>query len=95
MRISGGTPSGIPDFRPVNPWGRPMPKPARKLRLPSEIHALYQVFVETRSGRMLAVGPKLTAAAAEQFAAAIRVQIIHGKEKRWSNPSVLCVPAVA
>ena len=80
----------LKDFKPLNPWGRDMPKPSRPVRDRSIFTDLYQVHVEFRgTGRVLPVGPKLTQEAAEMFCQAINVQIVHGKEKRWANPHVM------
>lgn len=78
----------LKDFRPLNPWGRAMPKPVRPVRDASIFTALFQVHVELRHkpGRCIPVGPKLTQEAAEMFRIAIAAQIAHGKEKRWANP---------
>ena len=69
-----------------------MPKPARPLRDKPAAASLYQVNVElTANGRVIPVGPRLEQQTAEQFCAAINVQIVHGKEKRWANPHVVPV----
>lgn len=79
--------SKIP-FKPMNPWGRPMPKPSRTMRkapLP-----LFQVFVEeTKTGKHLAVGPKMEQEQAEKFCEAIGVMIGRGLEKTWATPTVV------
>ena len=56
--------------------------------------ALYQVNVEataqgSRVKQMLPVGPAMMRAACDQFADTIRQQIKLGREKRWSNPTVV------
>lgn len=78
--------SNIP-FRPVNPWGRPVPRVAKPVR-----PALYQVIV-TREGRgQIPFGPKMGRAAAEEFCEAIMGQIRLGAEKQLSDPHiVMCV----
>lgn len=53
---------------------------------------LYQVRVETRDGREIAVGPKVIKDVADQFCLTVRQQIVAGREKSWSNPHVaLCI----
>jgi len=53
---------------------------------------LYQVRVELRDGREIPVGPKVIKDAADQFLAAIKDQILAGREQRWANPRVvLCL----
>lgn len=52
---------------------------------------LYQVNVDTRKGRSLAVGPAMLKEACDQFAGTIAEQIALGREKRWSNPQVIPV----
>src|SRR6266576_3064462 len=50
-----GMPAGIPDFRPLNPYGRAMPKPTRPYRRLRP--ALYQVEVDLRGGGTKRLGP--------------------------------------
>lgn len=82
-----GQPAGIPDFKPVNPWGRAMPKPPRPPR-----EALYQLVV-TRAGRgQIRFGPQAGKAFIDEFAAAVRSAILLGVEKELSDPHVVkCV----
>ncbi|MDE2439736.1 MAG: hypothetical protein KGP14_01835 [Betaproteobacteria bacterium] len=47
---------------------------------------LFQVNVETRDGRLLAVGPAMVRQGAELFMQTIKEQIAAGREKQWSNP---------
>ena len=85
VRISGGNPNGIPDFKPLNPWGRPMPEPERPPRPP-----LWQVHVSDRSrGRVIPVGPRMGKEYAEMFRLAISNQIHLGAERRWANPHLV------
>lgn len=49
---------------------------------------LHQVFVETREGKAIPVGPAMLKDAADQFAATIRAQVALGREKEWFNPHV-------
>lgn len=83
---TGGTPAGVPDFKPFNKLSR---DELRSMFRPSR-PALYQVWVET-SGQSIPVGPKLPQGVAEEFAAAIRGQIALGREKTWNNPHVIAV----
>lgn len=56
---------------------------------------LHQVFVETRKGRVIAVGPKQSdRSACETLIAEINRHIINGTETLWSNPHIVSVPAV-
>lgn len=90
-------------FKPLNPWGRAMPKPKREMRSAAP-EQLYQVFVELtkpfrhpsgmvlKKGSLMPVGPKWAVGFAEQFCAKIREQITLGNEKSWNNPQVMaCV----
>ena len=74
-------------FRPVNPWGRPMPKLVRQVRAP-----LYQVIVKRQGRGQIPFGPKMEKAFADEFLHAIEGQIRAGNEKELSDPHiVLCV----
>lgn len=77
----------IPNFKPMNPWGRPMPAPKRPIK--EKPPSLYQVFVETTEGKEIPVGPRVTQEVAERFCEAIGVMIGRGKEKNWSNPRLV------
>lgn len=90
-------------FKPLNPWGRPMPTPKRAIRTEAP-EQLYQVFVELTkpfkqldvvlpAGSLMAVGPKWGLQLAEQFCAAIKEQIRKNAERLWINPTVM--PCVA
>ena len=75
----------LPNFKPMNPWGRPMPKPSREIKKAPP--SLYQVHVElTSTGKQIPVGPKVNLELAERICEAIGVMIARGKEKTWSNP---------
>ncbi len=77
-----GNPASTPDFRPLNPWGRPMPKPERPER-----HKVYQVYVYDKSkGKAVAVGPRMAHEFTEMFRLAIAQAIASGAERRWRNP---------
>lgn len=80
IRVSGGTPAGMPDFKPVGPTGlRAMLRPSRP--------ALFQVWVDTPNGS-IPVGPKCPQHAAFALADAIEIEIGRGRERTWSNPRV-------
>jgi hypothetical protein len=49
---------------------------------------LYQVHVETREGKLLAVGPAMIRQACEMFCATIKAQIKAGREREWANPHI-------
>lgn len=56
---------------------------------------LYQVNVETRDGRVVAVGPKASERQfCERLVVAINAQIIAGRERLWANPHIVTTPAV-
>jgi len=88
LDYGSGNPASCPDFRPLNPWGRPMPKPVRPER-----PKLYQVHVrDKRSGRTIAVCPKMQHEFVEMIRLTIAQAIASGAEKRWRDPiSVLMI----
>lgn len=87
VRVSGGNPNGIPDFKPLNPWGRPMPTPERAPRPP-----LYQVHVtDKRDNREKPVGPRMQEEFAEMFRLTIQNQISLGAERRWIEPHLVMI----
>jgi hypothetical protein len=91
VRFSGGQPNmprGEPEFVPLNPWGRGFPAPPRPEKPP-----LYQVVVrDKRDGnKELRVGPQMGHQYAELMRLAIEQQIGLGAERRWSNPTLICV----
>ena len=77
----------IENYRPLNPWGRAMPKPARAPRP----DVLYQVRVRTRRGAYIPVGPRTTKDAAESLLVAINGQLALGREKDWTDPHIVTV----
>ena len=82
------------DFRPLNPWGRPMPAPPRPIHTKPE--PLYQVKVEIcRNGQSRLIGPRMDSRAAGMLCEAIGRQIATGREKNWSNPTVVPVTILA
>jgi hypothetical protein len=84
-------------YRPLNPWGRKMPKPARRLNPPpvfekgeAKITYLWQVEVSRVGDKLpIRVGPKMVKDLAEHFCSAINVQISLGKERRWTEPRLV------
>ena len=82
---SGGTPNGVPNFRPINK----LPKFELKA-LASKIvrPALYQVLVDDKGGATLAIGPKIARHVAENLAEAINTNVLRGVEKVWSNARI-------
>ncbi len=91
VRVSGGTPAGMPDFVPLNPWGRGFPK--ELLNKPPR-PPLYQVIVrDAKNGnKELRVGPKAPRENAEMWCMAISRLIASGEEKQWFDPIVIEVP---
>lgn len=87
LRVSGGSPAGFPDFVPLNPWGRGMPKVA-----PRDKPAVFQLVVRDlhNGGRELRVGPKCGVPdVPEALCIAIKEQIGLGRETRWADPQVI------
>lgn len=80
-----GTPAGFSNFRPINPWGRSMPKPSRPVR-----EDLYQCVVKDWLGAEKVVGPKMSREATERFVMAINGEVALGREKEWQ--SAVAVP---
>lgn len=81
-----GNPAGLPDFRPLNPWDRPMPRRERRRTLRG---ALYQAFAECRDGTEMAVSPKWSSEeAALNFAEAFNKHVIDGLVKEFGLASV-------
>jgi len=67
MHISGGNPAGMPDFRPINAWGR-MPK-----RKPRQDHSMWVCNVLDRTtGQRVNIGIVGPRDGAEMLAAAVR-----------------------
>jgi hypothetical protein len=88
VRASGGTPAGMPDFRPLN---RSSPKEFSALLRRSVRPALFQVWVDANGGGSIPIGPKCPEQAAGALADAIQVQIGLGRERTWRNPRVALV----
>lgn len=86
-----GTPNGFDDFRPLNSHGRDMPKTVRPMPRDGKAPEvdLYQLWVETKTGRTLAVGPRAPRPFLEMMLTAMNAQIALGKEQSWSNPHLM------
>lgn len=86
-----GNPASCPDFRPLNPWGRPMPPPPRPYREP---HTFQVCVKDKHDNQVKRVGPRWEKKEfAEMFRLAIANQISLGAERRWSDPHlVMFVP---
>ena len=71
-------------------WHNPdEPIPAEieaRMTKPKVLEELCQVWVEAKGRGIIPVGPKVNRAVAEEFCAAIKMQIINGREKFWTNP---------
>lgn len=81
-----GQPVGFPDFKPMNPWGRAMPKPVRQPR-----PDLYQIVVR-RHGVEIRFGPAMIKDCVDQLVTAIETSIRLGVEKELSEPHIVkCV----
>ena len=87
VRVSygSGNPAGAPDFKPLNPWGRSMPK------APPPPEPLHQVFVMDPLKGAIPVGPKMGKQFCDAIADVIRQNILNGMEHRWSDPVVVRV----
>jgi len=82
--IGSGDPAGFPGYRPLNPWGRPMPKADRPPPPPR-----YQLFVELPDKRVIPVGPKASDDFLKPLCAAIEQGIALGTERVWRNPHIV------
>lgn len=75
------------DFKPMNPWGRPMPKLSKNFLEKNEARKLYQVWVDDREGRASPLGPKVIKVVADEFLVAIKKAIINeGPRSAVVNP---------
>jgi hypothetical protein len=73
-------------FRPLNPWGRPMPKPVRGPR-----PDLYQLIVR-RHGKEIPYGPKMEKGGLDELLHTIEAAIRVGVEKEITEPHLVrCV----
>lgn len=82
-----GMPAGIPDFRPINPYGRAMPKPTRPYR--AEKHALYQVEIDLRGGGTRRVGPRWAEEMAGSLAETINKALALKPMDDWGRARVV------
>ncbi len=74
-------------FRPLNPWGRAMPKPKRiKSREPEP---LYQVEVRNRDDEPIRLGPKVPLELANRCCEALAAAQIKAHDATWSQPYVV------
>lgn len=80
-----GDPVAFPGFRPLNPWGRAMPK-----YTPPPKREMHQLFVEVMpSRRLLAVGPRAPKDTLEPLRCEIEKAIVAGIERDWRNPHLV------
>ena len=91
-RITGGTPSGLPDYRPINKL--PRHEIAEIMRKARPRPRLYQLYVDWTGRGTVAVGPKCELGLVEVLRSTVLANIASGKELTWSNPSVLPVDAL-
>ncbi len=82
-------PNGYPDYKPMNPWGRPMPKTKRAMN--KEPDPLYQVVVEQDDGSPLPVGPAIDQVTAQRCCEALAKAIMSAKKPTMHNPTVVRV----
>lgn len=87
LSISGGTPVGMPDYKPINK----MKESEIKALLRPPRPALYQVWVDAVGKGLIAVGPKCEHGVASALCGAIRTQIGLGHERTWRSASVVPV----
>jgi hypothetical protein len=78
-------PGSSDPFRPLNPWGRSMPKSGRRAKA-----ALYQLVV-TRGGKEIRLGPKMERQFVDQLYETVLNGIRCGAEKELSNPHIVAV----
>ncbi len=74
-------------FRPLNPWGRAMPKVPQRSK-----PQLYQVVVRSRKlGREMPVGPRSERKLVDHLFEMIMRGIQLGTERDWSAPHIVAV----
>lgn len=78
-------PGSSEPFRPVNPWGRTVPKVEKPVREP-----LYQLRVK-RHGKEIGFGPKMVRGAVDELYEAVLAGIRVGVEKELTDPHVVKV----
>ncbi len=72
-------------FRPLNPWGRDMPRVPQRER-----PQLWQVVV-THKGREIPIGPKCERSMVDHLFEMIEQGIRLGTEHDWSKPHIVAV----
>lgn len=82
-----GMPNGIPDFRPINPYGRAMPKPTRPYRPLRP--ALYQVEIDLRGGGTKRIGPQWAEEMAGSLAETINKALLVRPMDDWGRARVV------
>ena len=85
-------PGSADPFRPLNPWGRSMPKVAARSGPPQ----LWQVFVTwpARGRHPIAIGPRMEKSFAEALCETITNAVRCGAEREWTNPHIEKVASV-
>lgn len=77
-----------PPFKPLNPWGRAMPR-VKKAAVPDP---LYQVIVETAEGKEVPASPRFGGPdglkAAEQICEAVNTAIIKRIRPEWMSARI-------
>jgi hypothetical protein len=74
-----GTPAGMPDFKPLNPWGQAMPKPRREPRPP-----LFQLWVKRDAdGQRVPLGPKAAYDFVETMHRGMVVEAAVSNTRQW------------
>jgi hypothetical protein len=89
FHLSGGQPSGFPDYKPINK----LPRDEQRALLNKVMRpTLYQVLVEERStGNSIAVSPKCSQQTALALAETINLHVALGRERLWANATVSLV----
>ncbi len=90
-----GDPAGFPGYKPVNPWGRAMPKPKRAYRQKPIREELFQVVMEYRDGRREPLGPAANQDFIGTLAEGINAQIALGKGGEYGVAHVVPVKPAA
>lgn len=85
--FGSGDPAGFPGYRPMNPWGRAMPKPVRQPR-----EALWQIVVKMPGGKREPIGPRMAKDAVESMLYEMNKAAIEtGGKVWWAEPEIVCV----
>ena len=78
-------------FKPINPWGKAMPKPQGGYN--SDRPKLFQIAVDvvrpTGEIETIRVFPKMEKTFAEDYLEVVSREIIKGKETSWANPRLV------